>query len=213
MSADKAKKRGRPATTETKKLSKFLAQQITKNSGLSATTLEELMHMKNGGANWRNYLRGERSMSAETRTRVAKIALARGWLSQPKRLPPAGDMTQRSHGWVLEGRQLEDVESRIQRMVETDQNIANKKMKAIKALKALADAVQIPLKYDHLHVNHRAYTEAKTDYNDDGSIEAQYTGLKNSHGDKFVQDLEEMIDKVDGVGTFYSHFIDEENPN
>ncbi len=100
---------------EVRKTTMFFAMKISEGSGLSASELERQLKMESvpPGKNWRRYLRGERTISADLRDRITRKAITKGWISKTREFDYKSD---RAYGWVQQGKSLAETRDDISKM-------------------------------------------------------------------------------------------------
>lgn len=205
-------KKGRPLLTDDARAASMLfAVTITRASGLSATALELVIQMESNpaGRNWRRYLKGERTLSAENRDRIGRIAKKNGWL-----MPLSGAVTPsqtKAYGWIQNG-SLEELKARLQAQLAVDKNVILAKSGAVRMLRELLVALELPVSDGLVFINHPSYMDDFEGIDDDGE-DVKFTATRSTHMDEFVRSVDDLISKIEAIGTWYPYLVRMESPD
>jgi hypothetical protein len=141
--AEQKSKRGRPPVpAELKAATIALVHSITKASGLTPAALEDVFGMSSTppGNNWRRYLRGERTLSAEMRERIGLKAAKNGWL----RLNESGLISlveENAYRFIASGG-LKEWRAREQANLSKERELSKRVSACVELIGALREALQ-----------------------------------------------------------------------
>jgi hypothetical protein len=179
---------------EMRKATMFFAMKISNGSGLSASELERALQMESipPGKNWRRYLRGERNLSADVRDKIARKAMAKGWITKGHDLDCR---TTNAYGWIAHGLTLEQtrnyVASQKRSLVVANSTVANA-LDALKRLVALLDSSEKTGL--HPHCFHESFLENTPE--DEGEV-VRYPRL--FHERVLMEELTLAVEKIKAI--------------
>jgi hypothetical protein len=173
------------------------ANEISARSGLQASEIEVKLKIASEppGKNWRRYLSGERTLSADAREKIGRKAIRLGWLQRPKGF--VSHNAENSFGFIFKGT-LEEIRSKLKAQRKQQEAIARAKRNAMVALQKLEEAIDEPKKLGFVFLSSDDYGENLTDKR------GEWIDPWDGHTvEELLSDVKKVRQKIEEIGVFF----------